>query len=290
MLGILLIDKPLGITSHDVVDNLRRRLGTKRVGHAGTLDPLATGLLVVAVGPATRFLQYLPLEPKEYVAQIQFGAATASYDAEGEVTASGDVPIELEAAIGTVLPRFLGLIEQLPPMFSAVKVGGRPLYSYARRGAEVERRRRTVHVEAFDVLSIDGSCMTARVVCSGGTYIRSLAHDLGAEVGCGAHLRGLRRTRVGRFSIEQATDLDSVSENTIPLQEALFPMPIQSLDESTAKAAREGRAVPRGPEITAGVRYAMLSDQTGELIGVARVDTERLRPECILPQEVKSHV
>src|SRR5476649_403009 len=179
MFGILLIDKPLGGTSHDVVNHIRRRFGTRRVGHAGTLDPLGTGLLVVAVGPATRFLQYLPLEPKVYIAEVAFGHSTPTYDAEGELSEARPVPENLAEAIDSKLPAFRGLIQQLPPMYSAIKVGGKPLYKFAREGKEQVRESRTVHIDTFEILSIEGDKATARISCSGGTYIRSLANDLG---------------------------------------------------------------------------------------------------------------
>ena len=162
MLGILVIDKPPGMTSHDVVDRVRRRLGTRRVGHAGSLDPMATGVLVVAVGPATRFLQYLPLEPKEYEATIAFGTETDTQDAEGSVLATAPVPSDLDRRVEELLPEFLGPIEQLPPMFSAVKRAGKPLYAYARKGEEVDRTPRTVYVDVFEPLG-DGRY---RIVCS----------------------------------------------------------------------------------------------------------------------------
>src|SRR5579871_5087584 len=211
MFGILLIDKPLGCTSHDVVNDMRRRFQTKRVGHAGTLDPLATGLLVVAVGPATRFLQYLPLEPKEYDAEITFGKSTTTFDREGDITSEAAVPADLDDVIQAVLPSFLGLIQQTPPMFSAVKIGGKALYKYARAGEEVLREPRNVHIGEFQILNVQDDKIRARIVCSGGTYIRTLAHDLGQAVGCGAYLSDLNRTRVGRFDLSQAVPLKEAS-------------------------------------------------------------------------------
>jgi tRNA pseudouridine55 synthase len=290
MLGIVLVDKPTGMTSHDVIDVLRRRFGTRRIGHAGTLDPLASGLLVVAVGPATRFLQYLSLDPKEYVAEIRFGAATSTYDAEGEITSEGKVPGDLSDAAETALAGLRGLIEQLPPMYSAVKVDGKRLYSYARKGEEVERRARQVFIESFDIQKVNGDTVTARVVCSGGTYVRTLAHDLGIAVGCGAHLTGLRRTGAGRFSAANAAQLDSVGPvDVLPLLGALAPMPVQQLDEADARFARDGRAVPLG-NVDDDVKLVALCESSGALIGVARADGRVLRPECVLPQEVANHV
>lgn len=284
MLGILLMDKPLGCTSHDVVNDIRRRFHTKRVGHAGTLDPLATGLLVVAVGPATRFLQYLPLEPKEYVAEITFGRSTTSYDAEGDTVSEAEVPADLREAIAAALPGFRGLIEQIPPMFSAVKVGGKALYKYARAGAEVERESRNVHIGAFDVEMLDATTLKARIECSGGTYIRTLAHDLGQAVGCGAYLSALHRTRVGRFEVSQAVPLSEVSpERLVPLAEALRPMPMIELTEQQTANVREGRQIGV-PEIPNASLVALI-EPSGAVFSIARVHGNLLQPECVIPSE-----
>jgi tRNA pseudouridine55 synthase len=284
MLGVFLVDKPLGCTSHDVVNDIRRRFHTKRVGHAGTLDPLATGLLVVAVGPATRFLQYLPLEPKEYVAEITFGEATTTYDKEGEIVAQSAVPSDLLDAVNRVLPSFLGLIQQIPPMFSAVKVGGKALYKYARAGDEVTRESRNVHIGAFEIEQIDERRMKARIVCSGGTYIRTLAHDLGQAVGCGAHLSGLLRSRVGRFDLEQALPLDRLSrEGLMPLEEALKPMPMLELTPPQVANVREGRQI--GVPDILDAQLVALVEQGHGVFSVARVHGNLLQPECVIPSE-----
>ena len=285
MLGILLIDKPLGITSHDVVNDIRRRFGTKRVGHAGTLDPLASGLLVVAVGPATRFLQYLPLEPKVYVADIEFGHSTPTYDAEGELSEARDVPSDLLGSIETALVQFRGLIQQLPPMFSAVKVGGKPLYKFAREGKELVREPRTVHIDSFEILNIEGNRAQARISCSGGTYIRSLANDLGETIGCGAYLKGLSRTGVGRFDLSEATPLAEVKpEMLFTLRDALPPMPLVTLDATQTANIREGRPIglidpPEG-------NLAALLDPNGNVFSVARIVGNLVQPECVIPGEV----
>jgi tRNA pseudouridine55 synthase len=284
MLGILLIDKPLGCTSHDVVNDIRRRFHTKRVGHAGTLDPLATGLLVVAVGPATRFLQYLPLEPKEYVAEIAFGSTTTTFDREGEVTSERPVPSDIRTALETVLPHFCGLIQQVPPMFSAVKVAGKALYKYARAGTDIVREPRSVHIGAFRITGIVGNVVTAKIVCSGGTYIRTLAHDLGEAVGCGAHLSGLNRTKVGRFELADAVSLDKVSpEFLLPLAEGLKPMPMLELTEQQTLNVREGRQIGV-PELIESPLVGLLEPGAG-LFSVARVHGNLLQPECVIPSE-----
>ncbi len=285
MLGILLIDKPLGGTSHDVVNVVRRRFGTRRVGHAGTLDPLGTGLLVVAVGPATRFLQYLPLEPKEYLADITFGRSTDTYDAEGETTEQHEVPDDLETRLVHVSQAFMGLIEQIPPMHSAVKVKGKPLYRYARAGEVIERASRRVHIGALDLLGVGGDTVKVRVECSGGTYIRTLANDLGQAIGCGAYLSALHRTRVGKFRVEQGVQLDAIApEDLIPLAQALHPMPVVELDDIQTLHVREGRqlAIAMAPE----PRLVALADTKGEIISVARVEGTMLQPECVIPAEM----
>jgi len=285
VLGLLLVDKPLGITSHDVVNAIRRRFHTKRVGHAGTLDPLATGLLVVAVGPATRFLQYLPLEPKEYVARVRFGEATSTYDAEGEVTHRSEPPSNLADALAAHLPSYLGLVAQVPPMHSAVKKDGKPLYAYARAGLEIERESRTIHIGRLEVEAIEGDEAVIRIECSGGTYIRTLAHDLGLSLGCGAHLTGLVRTRVGKFRLDDANALDSLaSSQLIGLKEALPPVPLLELNSAQVEDIRHGKRLAF-PEPFEG-RVIGLLDPEGFVVGMARVQGNFLQPECVIPAEV----
>lgn len=284
MFGILLIDKPLAITSHDVVNEVRRRFGTRRVGHAGTLDPLATGVLVVAVGPATRFLQYLPLEPKEYVADIEFGRSTDTYDREGSVVETRPVPTDLRAVLWEAVPSFTGLIQQLPPMFSAIKVGGKPLYRLARQGQEVRREPRTVHISSFEVLDTSDDTARVRIVCSGGTYVRSLAHDLGEKIGCGAHLSALLRQAVGRFDLRATVPLADIEPSMIiPLREALPPMPLIPLGPVETKHIREGRQVKL--DWPPSNFLVGLLDPQGEVFSVARLFGNVIQPECVIPEE-----
>lgn len=288
MLGILLIDKPSGLSSHDIVNAVRRKLGTRRVGHAGTLDPLATGLLVVAVGPATRFLQYLPLEPKEYVGVLRFGVETSTYDAEGEVVAEKPVPEDLMSRLEKVLPQFRGLITQVPPMHSAVKHAGKPLYAYAREGKTLERSPRTIHIETIEIdpspVTRHRSLITLRVVCSGGTYMRSLAHDLGQALGFGAYLHSLNRERVGKFHVRDAISVEAVDETKlISLREALPPIAVVQLDQEQTDSVREGRAVLSN--VAPGSATAGLMAPDGSIIGVARVSGNVLQPECVIPIE-----
>lgn len=286
MLGILLIRKPAGLTSHDVVNDVRRRFRTRRVGHAGTLDPLATGLLVVAVGPATRFLQYLPLEPKVYEGVVRFGHATNTYDAEGEPGPESPIPNDLRERIEAALPAFRGLIQQTPPLYSAIKVKGKPLYKYARSGEEAPKREpRTVHIGEYELLEIEGPQAKFRIVCSGGTYIRSLAHDLGEAIGCGAYLASLVRTNVGRFSLDQAQDLEEATPgDLLPLHEALPPMPLVQLNETQTANVREGRMI--GMAEPPDNYLVGLLDPNGMVFSVARVHGNLLQPECVIPAEV----
>ena len=284
MIGIVCVDKPEGVTSHDVVNQVRRELGIKRVGHAGTLDPIATGLLVMAVGPATRFLQYLPLEPKEYVATFRFGQTTASYDRECEVLVEIPVHDDLENRIAIALPSLTGSIEQIPPMYSAIKQGGKALYELARKGVEVERPTRRIFVESFKQIGLVGHDVAFTIVCSGGTYVRSLAHDLGQAVGCGAHITELRRTRVGRFSVDSAKPpREVVRSDVIPLDGAVSPVPIVKIDAASVELIRHGQSIAATQ--LQDVRHVALADPSGTIVGMARVEGNRLHPECVIPSE-----
>ena len=206
--GVLVIDKPGGMTSHDVVMRVRRILGAKKVGHTGTLDPMATGLLPLCIGGATKIARFLEGGDKEYRATIKFGIETDTYDAEGKVVAESDTSGVSEEMVVEALAQFRGKIQQIPPMYSAVKIGGTPLYKLARKGITVEREPKEVDISSIDVEEFTMPLLTMRIACSKGTYIRTLCHDLGSAVGCGAHLVALRRTRSGHFSLKDAITLD----------------------------------------------------------------------------------
>jgi len=284
MIGVLLVNKPPGMTSHDVVQRVRRKLNTRRVGHAGTLDPIATGLLVLAIGPATRFLQYLPLEPKEYDCTFLFGQTTNTYDSEGEVIVEREVPNDLETRIATEIEILKGMIDQMPPIYSAIKKAGKPLYAYARKGEEVEIESRRVFIERFECLKIDGPRAEFRIVCSGGTYVRSLAHDLGAAVGCGAHVVELQRTRVGKFDIDNSVELDDVApESLVPLSIALDPMPMVQMNQGQIDRVNNGQWIKVGE--SPPVQNVALLDLEGDVVSVAKVDGNLLHPQCVLPKE-----
>ena len=208
--GVLLVDKAPGMTSHDVVAITRRRLNTKRVGHCGTLDPLATGLLIVVIGKGTKIQDLLMAEDKEYVGTMKLGEITDSQDADGEVLETREVPALTPEQINAAFAKFHGDFYQTPPMVSAIKKEGVPLYKLARQGKTVEREPRFVHVYAHEVEAVRLPEIDFRVVCSKGFYVRTYAHDIGEELGCGAYLASLRRTKSGRFSCEGAVTVDQL--------------------------------------------------------------------------------
>ncbi|MEZ5276353.1 MAG: tRNA pseudouridine(55) synthase TruB [Opitutaceae bacterium] len=216
--GVLLVDKPTGVTSHDVVARARRIFRMKKIGHAGTLDPMATGLLILLIGRATRLSQYLMSLDKVYEGSITLGVTTNSHDADGEVLSTRPVPDLDEETMRAHLQSFVGDQYQTPPMFSAIKKDGVPLYKLARKGKEIEREPRFVRVSAFELLRMETPVLEVRVKCSKGTYVRTLAHDLGEKIGCGAHLSALRRTASDRFRIEQA---HTIAELDVMTPEAL---------------------------------------------------------------------
>ena len=273
--GLLLVDKPSGMTSHDVVDVERRALGIRKIGHAGTLDPMATGLLILGVGRATRLLRYLGMHPKTYEGTARLGAETDTLDADGEVVRSSPVvasrdDVERDAAT------LVGDSMQTPPAYSAVKVGGRKLYEEARAGRPAEAPPRAIRVEAFDVTAFDGRDVGFRVTCSGGTYVRVLAADLGRSLGCGAHLVALRRTHIGPFDVLAASPPGE--GEALPVERAVAHLPRVDLDAEEARAASHGRILaPAGIE---GPHAVFGPD--GALIGVYRDEGPRAKPEMIL--------
>lgn len=223
--GILLVDKPQGITSHDVVDKIRRLYGTRRVGHAGTLDPMATGLLIILVGKATKASQYLMSQEKEYVGQATLGVTTDSQDADGEIVATKPVPEISESQIRETLKSMLGDQYQTPPMHSAKKVGGKKLYELARKGIEIEREPRFIRLNLFDLEGWTSPNLLFRVQCTKGTYVRTLAFDLGNKLGPGAHLSMLRRTSSGNLNVSKAFTLMQLGAmNRQQLIECLVPV------------------------------------------------------------------
>ena len=225
MEGVLLVDKPQGLTSHDVVYHLRRKLQIKKIGHAGTLDPMATGVLVMLIGKATRISQYLMSVDKVYEGEATLGVVTDSQDAEGEVMSTQPVPELTEARVREVMKGFLGDQYQIPPMHSAIKIGGVPLYKLARKGEEVEREPRFIRIAAFNLRSFATPKITFELHCTKGTYVRTVAADLGQKLGCGAHLSALRRTGSGKFTIGQCLPLEQIEALSLPeIQKRLIPI------------------------------------------------------------------
>ena len=222
--GALLIDKPAGPTSHDVVDFIRRQFGIKKVGHCGTLDPNATGLLIIVLGRGTKLSEKLMSDDKVYEGTMKFGVTTNSYDAEGEMLETRPVPPLTVEPLNELASTFVGDLMQMPPMVSAIKKDGVPLYKLARQGIEVEREPRLVHLYSFRFTDYREPLGAFRVACTKGTYVRSLAHDLGQKIGCGAHLATLRRTASGKFDVADAKPLDEVLRlSTAELEKRVIP-------------------------------------------------------------------
>jgi tRNA pseudouridine55 synthase len=281
--GALLLDKPVGGSSNAVLQRAKRLLGAQKAGHGGTLDPLASGLLVAVFGEATKFAGPLLEGDKEYLAMLQLGATTTTGDAEGQVVERKNIPGEIERTLPSILERFKGEIEQVPPMYSALKRDGVPLYKLARRGEEVERKPRRVTIARLDLLSFKDSIIEIGVRCSKGTYIRSLAQDIGQALGCGAHLAALRRTGSGRFRVEDAVGLDALEalapaarqQKLLPLSALLADLPRADLDAPSAARLSNGQALP-----VSGLAEGLCGvyGPGGVVLGLGRSDGASLRP------------
>lgn len=272
--GLLLLDKPTGPTSHDVVAVVRRACGERRAGHAGTLDPLASGLLLVCLGAATRICEYLVGHDKRYDVEARLGAETDSHDAQGEFTMRHEGPLPDDDAIARAVEAFHGEVVQVPPAYSAVKVGGEPLYRRARRGEAVVAKPRRVSVYSFAWDRPNLSLLRLHVHCSAGTYVRSLVHDLGHALGCGAYVESLRRTAVGRFAVDEALSLDEARARLargdlsalLPIRDALSDMPVVVFDEQASSRLRMGQAVPGGTAAGSQPHLALAED--GQALGI----------------------
>ena len=247
--GVLNLNKPAGMTSHDVVEAVRKILGTRRVGHTGTLDPQATGVLPLCVGRATKIAQFLMQAEKEYLLTLRLGIATDTQDASGREVSRADPAGVAREAVEAVLPRYSGVIQQVPPLFSAKRVGGERLYHLARRGQFVERAPVSVTVHALELLEMEGPCVRLRVHCSKGTYARTLCDDIGRALGVGGHLQDLVRTRSGRFALAAALSLEALAERVregrldevlIPVAEALDHLPAVRIAPEAARAVLHG--------------------------------------------------
>lgn len=284
--GVLLLDKPIGLSSNDALQKARRLFSAAKGGHTGTLDPLATGLLPLCFGEATKFSADLLGADKTYEAEITLGITTDSGDAEGNVVATAAVNVR-DSDIFDVLPQFVGAIEQVPPMHSALKLNGRPLYELARKGVEVERQPRAVTIFSIDFLGLDKDRLKLRVACSKGTYIRVLATDIGQALGCGAHLSALRRTIVGDLDLGQSvtlTELEALDENErarrlLSVDALLQSLPVVTVEGEAAERFRHGNPVDLPEGLTGKIRvYA-----DGRLIGVGEPGSEgRLWPKRLV--------
>jgi tRNA pseudouridine55 synthase len=277
--GVLNVDKPAGMTSHDVVNRVRRLAGQRRVGHAGTLDPMATGVLVVCLGQATRLAEYLTRHDKGYRATVRLGQTTDTYDAEGQITGEFCGKLPDRDTIESHLGRFRGEIEQVPPVYSAIKMDGQPLYRRARRGESITPASRHVVIHRLDLMAWDAPALTLEIDCSAGAYIRSLAHDLGAALGCGAHLSALTRLRSGQFRLESAHPLDVLlaeadggewSRRLLPMDVAVAEFDALELTDDDVTRISYGQAI-NGPASRQG-ELARAYSMQGDFVALVEFD------------------
>ncbi len=276
--GVLVVDKPVGLTSHDVVQIIRRGTNIHRAGHTGTLDPRASGVLVVLVGPAVRLSEYVSASDKRYQATVHLGSTTDTFDSEGKITSSGSVDNITEEQFEHALKQFIGEIQQVPPPYSAIKVQGRKAYEMAREGEDVELQPRTIQVYSLELLEWNPPEAVIDVFCSSGTYVRSLANDLGVSLGCGAHLVGLRRTKSGRFTLRDAVPLRRLQEAfhvgdwykfLIPAAEALGDWRSVELDGDQVELIRHGHRILADGDVKGWVRGI---SQQGDLVALMELD------------------
>jgi tRNA pseudouridine55 synthase len=274
--GIIVIDKPAGCSSFKVVQTVKNILGVKRAGHTGTLDPFATGVLPVCVNEATKAIQFLSEDEKEYEGVLVLGTATDTFDVTGKiVTTSADVPNITFSELQQVFAEFAGVVKQVPPLFSAVKFKGKPLYHWARRGVFVEKEARKVTIKELTVEKAAFPEVSFKVVCSKGTYVRSLVHDIGQRIGCGAYLKELRRLRSGPFTIEQAIAIEAVEDKyLLPVSDALGYLPGVEVDEPQAKEVQQGRELfLEKTEVASGCRktgrpWVRIISRYGDLLAI----------------------
>ncbi|MCA9054392.1 MAG: tRNA pseudouridine(55) synthase TruB [Planctomycetaceae bacterium] len=286
MFGLLNIDKPAGFTSRDIVNRVQRLLRPIKVGHAGTLDPLATGVLLICVGPATRLVPHLHRFPKTYLADFMLGCTSETDDTEGEIRPVADAPVLTEEVIRDALPRFRGTIQQVPPAHSAVKIGGRPAYKRARRGEKLEIQAREVEIHRLELRSMTPQRMTLEIECSSGTYIRSLGRDLASALESGAVMCGLQRTRIGPFAVETAATYQSLTAETLP--DLLLPAQLAVDDHSPLTVGAEdvvrlrtGRRISIDGPLPVGHSVAAV-DADGKLIALAdAVSPGELAPKLV---------
>lgn len=286
--GVLLLDKPLGYSSNQALQKIKWLYQAEKAGHTGTLDPLATGLLPICLGEATKFAQYLTDADKSYIATIKLGITTTTGDAEGEVVESRPVDVTRQRFEG-VCQQFLGEISQVPPMYSALKHEGKALYEYARKGMEIERKARQVQIMEIATLRFEGSVAKIAVTCSKGTYIRTLAEDIGRELACGAHLIALRRTATAGYELNEAYTLDQIEamtleqrdKNLMPVDSAIDDLPKVELSEDQAYYLLQGQAIWKAGKVPAG--DCRLYDQEDRFIGLGYLqDDGKIAPKRLL--------
>ncbi len=295
--GVVLLDKPAGMSSQGAVTAVKRAFNADKAGHTGTLDPMATGLLPICLGEATKYSQDLLEADKAYIAQVKFGSRTDTGDAEGQIIAELPLPTfadeaAIRIALEALLPKFTGSITQVPPMYSALKRDGKPLYEYARAGVELEREPREIMIHAIRWTNIQWPEATLEVSCSKGTYIRVLAEDIGNALGCGAHLVGLRRTEVGHLNLEQSFTLESIQQGLqdsstyiLPVDALLQTLPHLTVDEQQAKRLEMGQRVPLNlPPIEALVRIYRATAAPHNFIGTADWRSGVLHPKRLISQ------
>jgi tRNA pseudouridine55 synthase len=286
--GWLVVDKPVGPTSRAVLNQILRLAPRSRMGHAGTLDPLASGILVIAVGAATRFIDIVQEMPKSYRTRIRLGARSDTDDAQGRVQLDPDATPPTRENLDRVLASLIGSIAQVPPRFSAIKMAGRRAYDLARRGLSVDLPPRTVQIHAIRVLLEEWPFLDLEIDCGSGTYIRSLARDLGAALGCGGLVETLERTRIGMFTLDRAASLDQIQQTglanlLLPLESALQDLPRINLDAESARRLQHGQRIPSPGQGRPSGKLALL-DPSGLLLGLGRIDDQGiLHPERIVP-------
>ena len=293
--GVVLLDKPAGMSSQGAVTAVKRAFNAEKAGHTGTLDPMATGLLPVCLGEATKYSQDLLDADKTYIAQVKFGSRTDTGDAEGQIIEELPLPIfadevAMRMALDSLLPKFTGPISQVPPMYSALKRDGKPLYEYARAGVELERAPRDITIHKIRWTNIHWPEATLEVSCSKGTYIRVLAEDIGNALGCGAHLVGLRRTEVGHLTLDQSFVIESIQKGSqenylLPVDALLQTLPHLTVDEQQAKRLEMGQRVPLNlPSIEAMVRIYRATAAPHNFIGTADWRAGVLHPKRLISQ------
>ena len=285
--GVFLLDKPLGFSSNQALKKIQWLFNAKKAGHTGTLDPMATGLLPICLGEATKFSHRLLNAHKSYIATIQLGITTSTGDQEGEVISEKEVVLN-EAQLKDTLKKFIGDITQIPPMYSALKFEGKPLYEYAREGIEIERKSRQIKIFDIKLINIEKSIITIEVLCSKGTYIRTLAEDIGQTMGCGAHLKGLERTQTGNFQLSEALSIEALEAMPMASREkALMPIDVLLEELSSIKLnMAELDAIKKGQSIdfnSKNDKEVRLYSPSGQFVGVGQPDLKgRLFPKRLI--------